>query len=265
MLRKSFIIFLGVSSLFGCKSASETGILMDEVTLTEYVNERAPYQASKTLHVDIQHTKLDLRFNWEKQWVIGTASIDLNPYYFSTQLVELDAKGMEIKSVSKATKGDPKELEYEYDGSNLIIDLGRPYKRTETANLIIEYIAKPNGLIDGKEVSPWEKGLFFINPLNTDAYKDRQIWTQGETESNSRWFPTIDAPNERMTTEIFLHVDSSMTTLSNGILEFSIMEDNGKRLDYWHMEQPHAPYLVMLTIGNFAKLEDEWEDRKSVV
>ena len=35
------------------------------------------------------------------------------------------------------------------------------------------------------------------------------------------------------------------------------MNDDGTRTDYWKMDQPHAPYLFMLAIGEFAVVEDE--------
>lgn len=46
-----------------------------------------------------------------------------------------------------------------------------------------------------------------------------QIWTQGETQSNSAWFPTVDSPNEKMTDEIYITVENKYTTLSNGLLK----------------------------------------------
>ena len=60
------------------------------------------------------------------------------------------------------------------------------------------------------------EGLFFINPDGKDKNKPRQIWTQGETEDNSCWFPTIDKPNQRMTEEIYMTVEKTEKTLSNG-------------------------------------------------
>ena len=36
----------------------------------------------------------------------------------------------------------------------------------------------------GKAISD-DKGLYFINPMGKDKNKSTQIWTQGETESNS--------------------------------------------------------------------------------
>ncbi|MBK8669267.1 MAG: hypothetical protein IPN89_07285 [Saprospiraceae bacterium] len=43
-----------------------------------------------------------------------------------------------------------------------------------------------------------------------------QIWTQCETENNSRWFPTFDKPNERFSQEITMTVEDKYITLSNG-------------------------------------------------
>ena len=87
-----------------------------------------------------------------------------------------------------------------------------------------------------------------------------QIWTQGETEHNSRWFPTIDKPNERCTQEIYVTVQDKFKTLSNGILQSSKDNKDGTRTDYWKMDLPHAPYLFMLGVGEFAVVTDKWND-----
>ncbi|MFQ5447741.1 MAG: M1 family aminopeptidase, partial [Saprospiraceae bacterium] len=106
-----------------------------------------------------------------------------------------------------------------------------------------------------------DKGLFFINPKGEDAGKPQQIWTQGETENNSRWFPTIDKPNERCTDEIYLTVQDRFKTLSNGVLVSSKENGDGTRTDYWKMDMPHAPYLFMIAIGEYAVVHDEWDGK----
>ena len=72
---------------------------------------------------------------------------------------------------------------------------------------------------------------YFINPLGKEKNKPTQIWTQGETEANSCWFPTIDSPNENMTQDIKITVDSRYVTLSNGLLVSSRPNGNGTRTD----------------------------------
>ena len=105
-----------------------------------------------------------------------------------------------------AKKG--RDLKFSYDKKKLTITLDRSYQRTEQYQVRIQYVAKPNELPKGGSAAITDdKGLYFINPLGNDKGKPRQIWTQGETEGSSCWFPTIDRPNQRMTQEISLTVE----------------------------------------------------------
>jgi aminopeptidase N len=65
------------------------------------------------------------------------------------------------------------------------------------------------------------KGLYFINAQGKEADKPTQIWTQGETESSSAWFPTIDKTNQKQLRRIYMTVPDKYVTLSNGILKES--------------------------------------------
>ena len=58
------------------------------------------YRASLTRLNDIIHTKLDVRFDWAKQYLFGKATITIKPYFYPTSSLELDARGLEIKEVS---------------------------------------------------------------------------------------------------------------------------------------------------------------------
>ncbi len=216
------------------------------------------YHASRKRENDLLHTRLRLRFNWEEEKVLGQASLRLQPYFYPTGLVALDAKGFEFHRISLEGENEP--LSYSYDGEQVVIQLGRTYRRGEEYTLNIEYTATP-AQSGGSSAITSDKGLFFINPRGEEPEKPRQIWTQGETENNSRWFPTIDSPNERCTQEVFLTVDSTLRTLSNGLLASSVHNGDGTRTDHWKMGQPHAPYLFMLAIGDYAVVEEEWEGK----
>jgi aminopeptidase N len=112
---------------------------------------------------------------------------------------------------------DTQNLSFTYDSSIIHINLGREYKHNETYKIFIDYVAKPNdNKQKGSAAISDAQGIYFINPLKKDADKPRQIWTQGETQSNSGWFPTNDVPNEKMTQEIYITVDEKEVTLSNG-------------------------------------------------
>ncbi len=218
-----------------------------------------PYAPSYKRTNDLIHTKLDVRFNWEKEEVIGKASLKLKPLFYPTASLTLDAKGFELKKVALQTATGDQTLKYTYDSSRLVINLGRTYTRNEEYTINIEYIARPTSS-GGSAAITSNKGLFFINPRKEDGDKPQQIWTQGETEWNSRWFPTIDVPNERTTEEIYITVDKKFVTLSNGLLTASTNNPDGTRTDYWKMDQPHSPYLFMLAVGEFAVVKDKWRN-----
>ena len=212
------------------------------------------YNPSSTRTSDIIHTNLSVRFDWENQHLHGTAEITVKPYFRATKELTLDAKGFDIHSINMGEQA----LSYQYEDNKLIIQLDRVYHRTENYTISIDYTAKPNELVtEGGTAITDTKGLYFITPLGKED-KPQQIWTQGETEYSSCWFPTIDKPNERMTQNIAITVQDKYTTLSNGVLVKSEQNKDGTRTDYWEQSLGHTPYLAMMAVGDFNITTDKW-------
>ncbi len=223
-----------------------------------------PYQASATRLHDLLHTKIEINFDWEKERANGKATLTLKPYFYPSDVLTLDAKNFDIKSIALAGKGTA--LKYEYNNEQVTIRLDRKYTRSEEYKIVIDYVAKPSERknISGSQAITSDKGLYFINPRGEDIDKPTQIWTQGETESNSCWFPTIDKPNERCTGELYITVNDKYKTLSNGLMLSSNKNTDGTRTDYWKMDQPIAPYLYMMAVGEFAVVKDKWDNNMEV-
>ena len=221
------------------------------------------YHGSRTRYHDLINTSLNLRFDWEKKHVLGEATITSRPYFYSTDSIQLDAKGFDIHEISLVKNNSRTPLKYEYADNKLLnIKLDKVYSRDEKFILFIKYTAKPDELpVGGSMAITSDKGLYFINADGSDPDKPKQIWTQGETEANSKWFPTFDSPNERMSQEIFLTVDTVYETLSNGALISSKVNNDGTRTDHWKQELPHAPYLFMLGMGDYAIVKDTWKGK----
>lgn len=209
---------------------------------------------------DLVHTKLEVKFNYSKSWMYGKAWVTLQPHFYSTDTLTLDAKGMDINEVS-IIKGTLKvALKYTYDSTQLFITLDKIYKRGENYTIFINYTARPNDLkVAGSAAITDAKGLYFINPTGKEKDKPTQIWTQGETEANSVWMPTIDKPNQKSTEEIYMTVPSKYVTLSNGLLISQQQNKDGTRTDYWKMNLPHAPYLFFMGVGDFAIVKDKYK------
>jgi len=156
------------------------------------------YRATTTRINDLVHTKLDVKFDFTKSYLYGKAWITLKPHFYSTDSLLLDAKGMDLHKVSIVKGTRVKDLQYVYDGWQINIKLDKEYKGGEAYTIFVDYTSKPNDVkVKGSAAISDAKGLYFINPNGEDKNKPTQVWTQGETEANSVWFPTIDKPNQK--------------------------------------------------------------------
>lgn len=159
---------------------------------------------------DLVHTKLEVSFDYGKKYLYGKEWLTLKPHFYETDSLTLDAKGMDFKEIAIIDGKKSIPLKYTYDNEQLFIILNRKYKSTEKYTLFINYTAKPDELkVKGSNAITNAKGLYFINP-DGKANKPVQIWTQGETEASSCWFPTIDKPNQKTTSEIAMTVESKI-------------------------------------------------------
>jgi aminopeptidase N len=221
------------------------------------------YRETATRINDLVHTKLDVKFDYAKSYLYGKAWITLKPHFYPTDTLTLDAKGMDIHKVVMLKGNNTILVEYKYDGMLLNIKLDRTYKRQENYTIYIGYTSKPNELkVKGSAAITDAKGLYFINPNGEDKDKPTQIWTQGETEANSAWFPTIDKPNQKCTDEIYMTVPARFVTLSNGLLVNQKVNADGTRTDYWKMDLPHAPYLFFMGVGDYAIVKDAYKGKE---
>ncbi len=234
--------------------------VVTEVIVEEEVKEpvvRAHYNPSETRKSDILHTELHVSFDWLNRQMKGKAILTVKPYFYETDSLILDAKAMDIHSVVLNSTNE--NLVFSNDGAYLKIKLPKSYTRKEQYKVTIDYTANPEKVTqEGSSAISDAKGLYFINHDGKDPKKHQEIWTQGETEASSVWFPTIDDPMEKTTHEIYITVQDKFQTLSNGYLADSKKEGT-KRTDHWVMDKPNSTYLFMMAIGEFSIVKDSWK------
>ncbi len=217
----------------------------------------ADYKGSNTIFNNLINTELHIRFNYINKQAAAKAILTLTPHFYPADSLILDAQEFEIKSVSLKTDDNLHPLSYSYKKNKLKIKLNKTYTRNDTFKIEINYISNPEKVKSGGSWAIHDnKGLYFID-TDTD---NPQIWTQGEIQSNSCWFPTIDSPNQKMTQDFYITVKNKFITLSNGKLISSIPNADGTHTDYWKQTKPHAPYLAMIAVGKFSEIKDRWRD-----
>ena len=264
LMNKNLAFLLLIVISLGCKNTKNItsqpteSIFLDTINVSAFP-EQTPVQTARDIDFDLIHTSLEVKFDLEKQYLFGKANLTISPYFYPKKTVVLDAKKMEVHNVKATLKNQELKVD-SFVKSNLFLTiyLNQEISSKDTIEIEVDYTSKPNEFKPegiGSAIRS-DKGLYFIDPTNLDPKKPTQIWTQGEPEANSNWFPTFDTPNQKTTQEIAITVDEKFTTLSNGILDFSSLNGDGTRTDYWSMNLPHSSYLFMMAIGEFAVVED---------
>lgn len=282
MLSKSFFfILLTVTILFSCSVIStqkspiintedtivtvsiDSTYAIDTLELVKVNNEElAPYQPAREKIVDLVHTTLDLKIDWEQEKIYGYAIVSVSPHFHSINKVQLDALGLYVNSIILKTDSLSFPLNYTNNNYVLEIDLGCTFSKDDTLTLEINYNAIPSTLYDrGITNEPYKRGLSFVHAEDTEDGIWPQTWSINQVNSASCWFPTIDSPNQRMTQDLYITVHDRLMALSNGELIYSTLtRADSSRTFYWKVDKPQPPYLTSLNIGNFAKVEDKWND-----
>lgn len=215
-----------------------------------------PTQYTKPRDFDTRHTKLDLRFNWEREQALGTATITFAPLLKDTREVSFDASNMAIQSVRLAS-GQALQFTNDTTAKKLRVTLDKPYQVNEEVTVVINY--NTNGVITDKGILGFGQGLTFIKPTAKDPKRPMQIWSQGESEYNSTWFPTHDHPNDFATSELIATVEPKYTVISNGKLLEKRDNADGTRTWHWKMETPHVSYLTSIIVGEYVPITTAYE------
>lgn len=249
---KKIIVTLGVLA----------GLFFGQVQAqTDTSGRQEVYRQTHTKSTELKHTKLKVGFDYQKEQMNGEEWLTASPYFYPSDSLVLDAKAMLIHQVALDKNGQKKDLKYDYQNNQLTIHLDKIYQKGETYTVYINYTARPNEVKQkGSAAISDAKGLYFINPRGEEEGKPTQIWTQGETESSSAWFPTIDKPNQKTTQEIMMTVPEKYVTLSNGKLISQKKAGNGLRTDHWKMDKKHAPYLFFMGVGEYSVVKDKWKN-----
>lgn len=206
---------------------------------------RRKYERSRPFVVT--HLALELDVLFDDRAVEGQARLELERRAPRGKELVLDAVGFSLRGLSLQLEGGSERTllegtDYSYDGDQLSIVMPDDAQR---GTLKIAYRAVPLS------------GLYFLAP--DDKVKDRplQVWSQCQDEDGRHWFPCLDKPHVKMTTEMRVTVPQGMTALSNGELVEQDTPKKGSRwLYHYKLDVPHPSYLMTLVIGQF----DEWTE-----
>ncbi len=201
---------------------------------------------------DLRHVKLDLRFDWQHEQALGTATLTFTPQTDELRRVEFDAANMTFERVTLTT-GTPLKYEADERAEKLRVMFDRAYRRGEEVSVVVAY--HTNGRVRELASGNYARGLVFNKQTADDPLSRPQIYSQGESEFNRLWFPSYDHPDDFATSEIVATVARPLSVVSNGRLVSVVENKDDTRTFHWLMEQPHANYLTSIVVGEYAPVE----------
>ena len=212
-----------------------------EETRTYYVDKAL---APRERFVDFSDLKLDVEFEPKKKVVRGKVTEKFTVLRKAIDTLFLDAIDMTFYEVK--LNGEP--IEHVKYKNGITLKFGKTLQWNERHEIFIKYEATP------------KKGLYFVGWNDETNRSRKQIWTQGQGIDNRHWIPMYDERNDQLVSEMIVHFDSSYQVLSNGELLSKNKASNKmpQGMNTWHYEisHRHAPYLIMLGIGNYGIVSD---------
>jgi aminopeptidase N len=202
--------------------------------------------------VAVDHIALDLDVDVRGRSVRGTATLEVHAVR-DVPAVQLDGVALAVSSILATRLGGPLSsaapVSFENDGRALSLRL--PLKRDERARIIVAY-----------SVEDPKSGLWFHGPTKAEPDVPLQVWSQGEASENRYWFPCVDHPSIRQTSEVTVRVPAGFLALSNGALVSETRDDaRGISTFHWVQAKSHVSYLITLVVGKFHVARAEWRGK----
>jgi aminopeptidase N len=184
----------------------------------------------------VEHIALTLSFDFKRKILYGRCATTFAAVGGPLTSLVLQAGRMRITGVRC---GD-KNVQYDAVGDELRISVPKLAEGRSTT-VSVDY-----------EVHEPEQGIYFIRPDKAYPDKPYQVWTQGQDADAHYWFPCLDHPNAKATSETIVTVPADFFVLSNGVLVSETLDKPRKTKTYhWKMDVPHVTYLISVVAGKF--------------
>lgn len=214
---------------------------LNTIKAQNYCRQSDPNATPRAHDADIVSMKLEVEFQPEKGLVIGKVTHTFQSLKPVLDSLFFDAPAIKIKSAIM----DGSAINFSTSATGVTVTFSKKPKWEETHSLVFEYEATP------------KKGIYFIGWNTYDATDKRnktrhQIWTQGQGIDNRYWIPMYDNMNDKFITETVVKFNKNFKVLSNGILKSEKAMPDGNKIWNYAMSKPHAGYLLMLAIDEYA-------------
>ena len=188
--------------------------------------------------VDGEHYLLELELLPGTRSIRGRATVRARVVAPALDEVRLDLVDLTVDAVEDE-EGRP--LAFRTDAEGVVVALGETLRQGDPLALAVAYHGVPN------------RGLWYAPGPDPD-----HCFTQGECEDARRWFPCIDHPSDRATSELVVTMPATWTSIAGGV-RLSRDVEAGRAVERWVHHAPHPAYLETLVAGELVTVEDDGE------
>ncbi|MCW5877219.1 MAG: M1 family metallopeptidase [Anaerolineales bacterium] len=187
---------------------------------------------------DVQHYHIVLEVDLPANYVYGRTDIDL----VATQtLTSLNLELFELQIDQVLVNGQA--ARHSRLGIELTVYLPQTAHAGDALQISIAYRGVPG---ESREALPQHSQGWI--------HYGHGIAVAGEPTGASTWYPVNEHPADMATYSFSITVDTRYTVAANGLLQ-ETERTNGRTTYHWALNQPIAPYLVTLAVGEFDIVE----------
>jgi aminopeptidase N len=199
-----------------------------------------PHSHARPAEARVTHVELDLRADFERRVLEGTATITWDARPEAREIV-LDTRGLEIAGVEDSGGqalahrfGDRDPLL----GQSLTVSLpASPHRR-----ITIRYRTRPDA-----------EALQWLTPAQTAGRRHPYLFSQGQAILTRTWIPTQDSPAVRQTLGATITAPAPLRVVmaAESLSGDGLPVGRGRAFRF-RLEQPVPPYLFAIAIGDIA-------------
>jgi aminopeptidase N len=191
-------------------------------------------------NIDVTYYKLNLNVTYTPKNIKGEVTINAKSKVESLDQVTID---LQNALTTDSIKIGNKKLTFLHQANQILIKLDKIYAENQLVSIVIYYHGIPGS-------SGFDSFAFGTH----NAQKDLAIWSLSEPYGTSDWFPCKNVVDDKAdSTDVWITADKYFTSVSNGILEKTIDNQDGTKTFQWKNRYPIAQYLISISMSNYVE------------
>ena len=197
-------------------------------------------------NIDVTYYKLDLSITYTTKSIKGEVTINAK-----SKIAELSQVTIDLQNAltTDSVKIGNSKMPYLHQSNQILINLDKKYTENQLVSLVIYYHGTPGS-------SGFDSFVFG----NHNNQKDLAIWSLSEPYGASDWFPCKNAVDDKAdSSDVWIMADKYYVSVSNGILQKVIENQNGTKTYQWKNRYPIAQYLISIALSNYSEYKNAFK------